>query len=117
MNKEEEINFRKYDTVLVAIKPTFQTLGKKQPDLYLRGILINTAFRVNHKNDYNHTDVKLYLSSNQCISNNHFEKNGKIHSSCKMLPCRIVLIEKTFDWNNFENLKDKGPFDDNDDEN
>jgi hypothetical protein len=113
---ETEIEFSQHDTILIVIKQR----EEKLPDILLRGILIecqNFIIRgVNEDNGddsayfgsnfdkgfYSSYDIRMFLNSNQFVKNEELYNGARISAPCKILPCRIVLIEKSISWIRFE---------------
>lgn len=100
-----EYDFEMYDTVLVVVKSK-TTTGV----FYLKGILLKWEDDEDyHDKDYNFHDVKIAINYNGSskkinVKDLNFKlsegDNNRMNADCKILPCRIVLIEKTNKWMN-----------------
>jgi hypothetical protein len=97
---------KKYDTVLVLAKSMISSSHTDESDIIFKGIILEWL----HGKDleYPSKHITLILTSDNIlvkeykITQKQMQENS-IRNDCKILPARIVLIEKTIDWkwNNF----------------
>jgi hypothetical protein len=97
----ENNELNKYDTVLILAKPVISSNHTDVSDIIFKGILIDWL----HSKDFEYPKkhVTLILNSDNVLvkdfklSHKQMQANS-ISNDCKILPARIVLTEKTIDW-------------------